>query len=88
VIGAIAADIIGSVYKWQPTKTESFPLFSDGSRFTDDTVLTVVVADALLHGRDYVVTFKAYARRYPHAGYGGNFILNPCPPRLALPLRA
>lgn len=74
MIGAIAGDIIGSVYEWHPTKTESFPLFSDGSRFTDDTVLTVAVADALLHGRDYAVTFKAYARRYPHAGYGGNFM--------------
>src|SRR5262245_14184566 len=57
MIGAIAGDIIGSVYEgkkqWLAARTADFhPLFSPKARFTDDTVLTVAVADALLHGRD------------------------------------
>ena len=41
MLGAIAGDIIGSVYEHRPIKSKDFPLFSQGSRFTDDTVLTV-----------------------------------------------
>ncbi len=48
MIGAIAGDIIGSVYEGRPIKTKGFPLFSAGSTFTDDTVLTVAVADAIV----------------------------------------
>lgn len=73
MIGAIAGDIIGSVYEWRPVKTTNFPLFSRDSRFTDDTVLTVAVADALLHGSDYADKFKEYHRCYPRAGYGAFF---------------
>jgi len=74
MIGAIAGDIIGSVFEQQNTKSMDFPLFSSATRFTDDTVLTVAVADCLLHGGDYTATFKAYVARYPNAGYGGNFL--------------
>ena len=42
-------------------------------QFTDDTVLTVAVADCILLGKDYAATFKEYGRRYPDAGYGGAF---------------
>jgi ADP-ribosylglycohydrolase len=73
VIGAIAGDIIGSVYERHRVKTKDFALFPPGSRFTDDTVLTVALADAILTGRDYGDLMKAYYRRYPHAGYGGMF---------------
>ncbi|MCA1961442.1 MAG: ADP-ribosylglycohydrolase family protein [Desulfomonile sp.] len=73
MFGAIAGDIIGSVYEARPIKTTDFPLFSPGCRFTDDTVLTVAVAYALLQGSGYVETFKEYYRLYPHAGYGGAF---------------
>jgi ADP-ribosylglycohydrolase len=45
MFGAIAGDIIGSVYEAVPIKTERFPLFDDSCRFTDDTVLTVALAD-------------------------------------------
>jgi len=74
MLGAIAGDIIGSVYEARPIKTTDFPLFSPRCRFTDDTVLTVAVADALLQGTGYVETFKEYYRLYPHAGYGGAFM--------------
>ncbi len=74
MIGAIAGDIIGSVYEHHPIKTKDFPLFQPRSRFTDDSVLTVAIADALLGGRPYRDAVRAWGRRYPHAGYGGSFV--------------
>jgi len=50
MIGAIAGDIIGSVYEHRPIKTKDFPLFNDRCTFTDDTLLTVAVAEAILSG--------------------------------------
>ncbi len=73
MIGAIAGDIIGSVYEWNRIKTKDFELFSADCYFTDDTVLTVALADAILHDKDYGLTMKSYYRRYPDAGYGGSF---------------
>lgn len=73
MIGAIAGDIIGSVFESHPIKTISFPLFSDASTFTDDTVLSVAVADAILNKVDYAATLKRYGRKYPLAGYGMSF---------------
>ncbi|NJK30403.1 MAG: ADP-ribosylglycohydrolase family protein [Acaryochloris sp. RU_4_1] len=73
MLGAIAGDIIGSIYEFDNHRHKKFPLFSDRCFFTDDTVLTVAVADALLHGSDYVERFKHYYRLYPHAGYGARF---------------
>ena len=75
MIGAIAGDIIGSVYEAHPIKTIDFPLFSEHCTFTDDTVLTVALADSILNGKDYANTFKKYFSLYPQAGYGKNFIL-------------
>jgi ADP-ribosylglycohydrolase len=74
MIGAIAGDIIGSVYENFHTKRKDFSLFPPFSRFTDDTVLTVAVADAILSGRDYGCTIKSYARRHPLRGYGPRFL--------------
>jgi ADP-ribosylglycohydrolase len=74
MIGAIAGDIIGSAYEWHYTKSTDFELFTTQSIPTDDTVLTVAVADCILHGKEYTMTFKEYGRRYPHAGYGGMFL--------------
>lgn len=73
MLGAIAGDVIGSVYERHPIKTTGFPLFAEGSRFTDDTVLTVAVAYAILQGEDYAVSLRQFGRRYPRAGYGGTF---------------
>ncbi|MEW5746192.1 MAG: ADP-ribosylglycohydrolase family protein [Nitrospirota bacterium] len=73
MIGAIAGDIIGSAYEWNNVKTTDFPLFGPCSRFTDDTVLTIAVADCIMNGKDYALTFREYGRRYPDAGYGGMF---------------
>ena len=74
MIGAIAGDIIGSVLEHDPIKTTSFPLFTESSRFTDDTVLSVAVADAILNQSDYVTVLKNYGRKYPAAGYGMSFL--------------
>jgi ADP-ribosylglycohydrolase len=73
MLGAIAGDIIGSVFEHDPVKTVSFPLFSSHSRFTDDTVLTIAVAYAILRDGDYAAALKAFARNYPGAGYGMSF---------------
>ena len=74
MLGAIAGDIIGSVYEGEALKTPYFyPLFHPACRPTDDTVLTVALADSILSGADYADKLKEYARSYPYAGYGGNF---------------
>jgi len=73
MIGAIAGDIIGSVYEFHRTTITDFELFTAQSTFTDDTVLTVAVADCILHGKDYATVLKEYGCRYPYAGYGAMF---------------
>src|SRR5215471_21632930 len=73
MLGAIAGDVIGSVHEYAGTKSADFSLFVAGSRFTDDTVLAVAVADCLLHGLNYVDAFHDYFLAYPNAGYGLRF---------------
>ncbi len=73
MLGAIAGDIIGSVYEGRPIKHKDFTLFAPGCGFTDDTVLTVAVADCLMHGKDLVTTFHDYFHRHRTAGFGGTF---------------
>jgi len=73
MIGAIAGDIIGSVYEFNPYKSKDFSLFQDGGQFTDDTVLTVAIAQAILTDGDYRAKALGFGRRYPNAGYGSGF---------------
>lgn len=73
LIGAICGDIIGSWYEFSPTKSLDFELFTYQSRFTDDTVCSVAIADALMTDRDFVGKLKHWCRKYPKAGYGGKF---------------
>jgi ADP-ribosylglycohydrolase len=73
MLGAIAGDIIGSIYEWQNIKTTEFPLFGRHCHPTDDTILTVALADSILTGRAYVDNLKEYFHRYPQAGYGPAF---------------
>jgi len=56
-----------------PVKTTDFELFPPGARFTDDTVLTVATAEALLSDGDYAGAYRRYGRAFPNAGYGGSF---------------
>ena len=74
MIGALAGDIIGSVYEFGRTKSKDFPLFSPASEFTDDSVLTVATAQAILTDGDYRKATLEFGRRYPNAGYGGFFL--------------
>ena len=73
MIGAIAGDIIGSIYEWNNIKTKEFPLFGPGCHFSDDSVLTIALADSMLNDVPYVRNLKTYYQRYPNAGYGGSF---------------
>ena len=76
MLGAIIGDIIGSRWEFYPTNNYNFPLFSAQNSFTDDTICTIAVADAILHGSDnYGKYIHAWCRKYPHpmGGYGGRF---------------
>jgi ADP-ribosylglycohydrolase len=73
MIGAIAGDIIGSIYEFSPIKTKDFPLFSHDCRFTDDSVLTIAIARAIMDDGDYRRALRDLGREYPNAGYGGSF---------------
>ncbi len=73
MLGALAGDIIGSVHEFLQEKTMDFPLFVEHSRFTDDTVLTIAVADCLLTDSLYVDKFHDYTRAYPDRCYGAGF---------------
>lgn len=74
MIGAIAGDIIGFMYEGRSPHTRNFPLFLHGSRFTDDTVMTLAVAESLVEGTPFEMNMRSFYRRYPKAGYGGFFI--------------
>ena len=78
MIGAIIGDTVGSVYEFANVRSKNFPLYSKGSRPTDDTIMTLAVADILQNGWQYdkkkvVQTFQKWGRAYPDAGYGGRF---------------
>lgn len=79
MIGAIAGDIIGSTREWNSTKRLDFELFTTSSHYTDDSVMTIAVAAAILEARenggtpDYRAQILKLARQYPHAGYGEGF---------------
>jgi ADP-ribosylglycohydrolase len=73
MIGAIAGDVIGSIHEHGLMKSTNFPLFDPLSRFTDDTVLTVATAHAILTDTSYDVAYLDFGRQYPDAGYGGSF---------------
>ena len=74
MLGAIAGDIIGSIYERDNIKTKDFPLFQPHCRYTDDTVCTLAVAHALLEGEDFASALRGFARRYPGRGYGARFL--------------
>lgn len=76
MLGAIIGDIVGSVYEWHNINTKDFPLFRSDCFFTDDTVMTIATADALMNGGEadnFIDAYKKWGRRYPRAGYGGRF---------------
>ena len=78
MLGALAGDIIGSPYEFYNTKSMNFELFTEWTKFTDDSVMTLAVAkwlieDAEHSARHLIRCMQELGRRYPRAGYGGNF---------------
>ena len=83
MIGAIIGDIVGSIYEWDNIKTKDFKLFDEDCDFTDDTVMTLAVAKALVEwNRDgslyslkekIIDVMHEYGKRYPDCGFGGHF---------------
>lgn len=76
MLGAIVGDIVGSIYERRNIKTKDFPLFGSRCSFTDDTVMTCAVAEAVMNGgerEDFIKAMKKYGRLYPNVGYGGKF---------------
>lgn len=83
MIGAIFGDIVGSVYEFDNIKTKEFPLFGWTNEFTDDTVMTLAVAEAILQTEDLshyaefrralVASMHRLGEEYPYAGYGLRF---------------
>ncbi|MGQ9682537.1 MAG: ADP-ribosylglycohydrolase family protein [Anaerolineae bacterium] len=74
MIGALAGDIIGSVYEHRRIKTKDLTLFHPHCRFTDDSVLTIAIAQAILDGKTYLEAVRCTGLQYPDAGYGGSVI--------------
>lgn len=85
MIGAIIGDIAGSRFEFNPTNDERFELFTPQCDFTDDTICTVAIADAIMNrNNDFVGSLLYWCNRYPHpmGGYGGRFLQwlsNPVP---------
>lgn len=85
MLGAVIGDIAGSAYEWNNVKTDDFEMFGEGSRFTDDTVMSCATAEAVLCLKEkneiaeehtskvYASLYKRYYMRYPDAGYGAAF---------------
>ena len=85
IFGAIVGDIVGVPYEFHNIKTKAFDLFTLSSRYSDDTVMTLAVASALLNwkkgetikDKDFakavVQSMKSFGKRYPHAGYANRF---------------
>lgn len=75
MLGAIVGDIVGSRFEFHNTDRKDFKLFHKDCDFTDDTICTIAIADAILRGMDYQTALQLWCRQYPNpmGGYGGRF---------------
>jgi ADP-ribosylglycohydrolase len=73
LIGTICGDVLGSIFERVNEKSIDIELFNDNSSFTDDTILTVAIADAILNDVSYESKIIEYGKKYPKRGYGGSF---------------
>lgn len=80
MLGAIAGDIIGSIYEANPIKTKQFTLFRTDCHVTDDTITTLAICDGVLNSlkdgqpkKQLIRSLKALVKLYPNAGYGNSF---------------
>lgn len=85
MIGAIVGDYVGSAYEFAPTKDYNFQLVTPASTITDDSIMSLAIADALMQAEpDYAERMRYYGNKYPNpaGGYGGSFkkwLQSPCP---------
>ena len=73
MIGAIIGDIVGSRFEFNNNRSTEFEFFHPDCEYTDDTVMTVAVADAIMSGRPFGEVMHEYGRKDPKRGYGGRF---------------
>lgn len=75
MLGAIIGDIVGSRFEFNNTNSTNFELFTEESAYTDDTICTVAIADAILNGKSYKDSLLEWCRKYPNpkGAYGGSF---------------
>ena len=82
MLGCFIGDIVGSIYEFDNIKTKDFKLFDENCcEFTDDTIISIAIADALINHKKYNLDFKNecikrmkyYGKKYPHLSYGGQF---------------
>lgn len=73
ILGAIAGDVIGSIYEFNPIKTTNFEMVQPNMFYTDDSILTIAIADALLNKKDFGKSLWEYGNKYPDGGYGERF---------------
>ena len=74
MLGALIGDYVGSIYEMNNIRSADFPFFSQGCTFTDDSMMTVAIAEALLSDRDYAKSLRKWSNLYPDAGYGSRFL--------------
>jgi ADP-ribosylglycohydrolase len=75
MLGAVVGDVIGSPFEQYNVKSTGFRLFDGGAQCTDDSILTVATANALMTDGDYLRAYQDYFHRFPNAGYGGKFVV-------------
>ena len=73
MLGAIVGDVLGSIHEFNPIKIKKFELLNKKCVFTDDTVMTVAVADSIMNDVPYVESLQGWRRTFPFAGYGRSF---------------
>jgi len=74
IYGALGGDLVGSIYEFNNLKSKIFKLVQPSCRFTDDSILTLATAQAILDApHDYKAQYHRWGRKYPRAGYGGTF---------------
>lgn len=74
MLGTIIGDIAGSIYEFHNHKSKDFSFFGDKISFTDDSVCTIALANALLSAKDPAIELQQWCSRYPARGYGGKFL--------------
>lgn len=75
MLGAIIGDIVGSRFEFNNSKSSKFELFTKNNSFTDDTICTIAIADAILNNKSYKDSLRGWCRQYPHpmGAYGDSF---------------